>query len=49
MHGTNMKIHSTVGNAGFNVAVGVGLSVVRCSSTAERVGKGNLSFSEKSY
>jgi hypothetical protein len=41
-----VKIHLTVDNAGFIVAVGVGLPVVRCNSTAERDGKGNLSLSE---
>lgn len=40
-----VKIHSTDDDAGFVVAIGVGLSVIRC--TVERDWKGNMSLSEK--
>ena len=42
-----VKFHSTDGKDGFVVAVGVGLSVVRCSSTAESVGKGKTCLYRK--
>jgi hypothetical protein len=41
-----VKIHLADDNAGFVVAFGVGMSAVRCISTVERGGKGNLSLSE---